>query len=59
MDQDGSGLWVQRTIQGCLVEVKSHKLWGTCFAIHLGSKEKTELFLGGEIVGIKSKNGFY
>ena len=38
VDQDGSGLWVQRTIQESWFEVKTQMQKGTCFEKLSGSK---------------------
>ena len=34
MDQDGSGLWVQRTIQESWFGIKTQRQSGTCFENH-------------------------
>ena len=57
MDQDGSGLWVQRTIQESWFEVKTQRKLGTCFANHLGLKIIDRIVLGNRINEIKFKNG--
>ena len=46
MDLDGSRLWVLRTIQRSLFEIKNQRKLGTSFVDHLGLEIMAKLFWG-------------